>query len=329
MEELPGAPSRRRIQRPLVIAASAAATIIAAAAIIVPWAVGADDPRTSADTVEVRGDAESLQGVDQADALLGAFVVGDPYEEHSGTWRWRLPVSAPLATLPEEPDFADSRCSDAQLEWLREHALPVDGRWNFQTIRNSAVHGGAISIENIRFLGVSEEAGEPWVHFSCPSRGIGDGQPPPVWVPVDGSPAIWGESPDAGWETYPAGAPVIITLQPGETFTNNFVETGVLDADLRGPIVGDLGDGSGSVVIIEEVRVDRQPIPGFRIGWDRWAAGGVTDLQCATPDPSGAVEFGRLVMIEQSCTLGEAEALLRQAASSTRENPTGLWWGGH
>lgn len=292
------------------------ATVIAAAAIIVPWAMAANEATSSSDTLEVRDDSKTEPVV--SSPFANALLIGEDHEsvDFEPDTHWRVPVSAPLSTLPLEADMVNLRCSDAQFAWLGEHAVYIDSPLNKVTLRNSATGGGAISIENIRFAGEPVE-GEAWVQFSCPAGGIGGGDDQPVLIPVDGSPAVWGAGHFADEDEWSVGSPVTINLEPGQAYVGNFVENGGIDVDQRGPVVGELADGSGTVVLIEDLRVDRPRIPGFALGW-RWI-GAEYVFACTIPDPAGGMDdWGRPLTIAEPCTPAEGEELLRAAADAAQ-----------
>ena len=303
----------RRVElRSLVVVASAVATLVAAAAIIVPLALSLNDRSSAADTLEVRGG--SSENAPEANPYVNALNLNEGYEEINDERQtyWRLPVSVSLASFPTEVEPYAVQCTEAQLAWLEENATEVDSRENLVTLRNAATTGGSLSIENIRYAGV-EVAGEPWVMLRCPRGGIGGAGPQPVMLSVDGSASTWGTAYPESDNLWPPGSPATINIAPGEVYTNVFIETDLVHYDQRGPVVGDMSGGSETVVLIEDLRVDRPGVRGYTLGWDF----GVDDFTCWSPDPAGGEDqWGRPLQISRSCTLAEGEELLRSAAAN-------------
>ncbi len=102
---------------------------------------------------------------------------------------------------------------------------------------------------------------ECWV--AVPSRSIGDAIPQLIMLPMNGSPAVWGEAYGPVGTRQPEGSPVTLNLATGENLWLVIEREDGVGSQLQyeGRILADLADG-GTVVLADGVTYERQPIPG-------------------------------------------------------------------
>lgn len=281
----------------LVAICSGGALLIGIAAIIVPLIASSGATTTSKTSVEVRTTPSATPAVaaevDESIQVIGTIshpaLSGDPAQSNL----WRIPVDAPLATMP-----AGEQCGAEQRAWLLEHAEPASptGRFLDVQVRNAATDGGSMSIGNIHADGDLIESSQI-VTLQC--AGIGGGGSQLISLTLDGSPGVWG--PPTGWEDneQPEGSLATLNLAPGELAELSFI---IADETRRfeGRIAADLiAPETGSVVLADALVIEPTPVPGYYLSF----ANG--PLECTRPDQP-----------RTTCSLAEAEQLLREAARS-------------
>ena len=319
----PGPSAQPRIGRGTIMAAAAVgAALIATAAIVVPWAVGSLEKSSDADSLQVRSDPATGDGAVLADAAMADLpVVGAPYEfempDDYVPAHWRIPLDSPFETFPLAIGFSErgsAQCSEEQESWLREHAQVQDDWMTGVVLHNDASTGGAISLTNLRYVAEARDA-EPWIPFTCPVPAAGGPSGQGISLPVDGSPAVWGED-GYGEPVEVPGSPVTINLEPGEILYSYLSETGGSAVDRIGDVIADLADGSGSVIVFENLRADRERVVGFEIGY--LPDDPENRLRCAMTDEAGPPpNFWIAYDHFTPCTPDEAADLLRAAAAAS------------
>lgn len=288
------------------------AATVGVASVVIPWAADLATQSSSSDSVEVVAE-QPTEAPPTTDPLAGAVVLGDVMPEWETTLPtsklidWVIPASAPMTSFPQElgvDEWGYNRCSDEQYAWLEQFASP----WYYNptldvSLRNNADVGGAVSLTNVRFDG-EETHSEPLVRFECPTGGRGDGPTQLIILDMTSGNAVWGPHygmGDGGAE----GSPVTINVAPGEATELVFTRSD-LQRSYSGRIIADVaGENSDTFIIADDVSFERNPVPGYFIGYGNQAyEDGL--LRCATLNQSEAVP----------CGLDDAAALLASLADS-------------
>lgn len=313
-------PKPRKLLKAVGIGAAIVLPLITAVGIVVPAIAKLGERASSLETLSVETAVDPY-----ADAeVIGAAEVQSAFSKDSRS-DWEIPVSAPIASFPldntpnEFGEFID--CSEAQLEWLEEHAKlgPGTGSAAFNlTLRNTSTTGASLPLGNIRFIGEEVESG-PTVRFQCPTGGRGDtGGNQPLLIKVTGEESLYGEALNASGEgVMPEGSPVTLNLAPGEVSVVTLTRDASVDTQRRyeGRFIADLVDGSGeTVVLAEEVTFKRAAVEGFYIGFP---SGQMTaDFVCLSPTVYGEID-SRGFPRPAPCTLSQAAEILREAEASS------------
>ena len=173
-------------------------------------------------------------------------------------------------------------------------------------------------IGNIRFVGEEIET-VPLVSFQCPVGGRGSaGGQQPLLIRVTGEEALYGEAVGVeGEDVQPVGSPVTLNLAPGEVSVITLTRDDSVDTQRRyeGRFVADIVDGSGeSLILAEDVAFRRAPVSGYYVGYESGARSNI--FECASPTFSTEFSSYDATPLARACTLGEAAAVLREAAAS-------------
>lgn len=235
-------------------------------------------------------------------------VVG--YVDHSIKWSdetvWQVPVDAPIETFPfdSQPvisDF-DSGCTDVQVQWLTEHAVPQqffawgDAGNALHLEINNDVYDSTVTLTDIRFDG-EEVPSVPMIQFACPFNSIGEAFNQVPQIGVDGKPAVWG--PDFGMgmpggmiaEEMAEGTPLNFGLSPVQTGHLTLLRSKEVDSSKQyaGNIVAAVDGSSAQTVVIGEDAVFwRAPESGYWFGYGPRSYGAI---QCHSGKgiPEGAL----------------------------------------
>ena len=271
-------------------------------------------------------------------------TIGDTYDPFKNTGpesdpvSWRIPITASIEDFPIQIEPSpgaefESGCNEAELNWLRENAIPAghpmdngDPARTFNiAIRNEATSGGSLSLRNIRFEGSETHAAPPTIFFQCPILGNGALGSQELLINVTGEPAVYGEVLDFsanGKPQFPEGTPVTLNLEPGENLAIILTRDDAVDTQKQyeGRFLADVVGTDETVILADNVEFTRAVLPGYFIGFNG-GAGRTTDFVCRDGEKWGSMsvhEYWKahprdLQDTYEPCTIKEAADLMRRA----------------
>ncbi|MDQ0615314.1 hypothetical protein QF046_002955 [Microbacterium sp. W4I4] len=315
--------TRRSRRRLLTIVISIAAPLIGVLSFVIPLLASQGERESAADTLEIVKAAPVEVGQAGDNTALSMQVIGEQEQFSKAELaeiiglgmitNWLIPVSAPIETFPVNDEL---QCDGPVLEWLLSHATVTDiqdrlfSGFTPAMLRNNSTSIAALSLGNVRFDGEPKTA-EPAVRFTClPQQTGGPVAFQPIQIRPNGEPGVMGPNPFGVEmpEQQPVGMLAVLNIAAGESLFVTF-EAVDFDAEFayEGRVLADVMDESGSsVILVDQLRIERPAIPGFVVTLDVQAR----SFACGRYDPAEEFPFP----LYSECTPQEASSLLAEAA---------------
>lgn len=277
-EEGPG--RRRRTKAIVWTTAGILATAIGAASIAIPMIADAQRRSTSTDTLVVDPTTEPEAAALATSAPLAAAAVDPgldfteqdtiPVDDGAGAdMTFWVPVDAPWATFPDDGWQQEGTangygCSQAQYEWLVDHAVSKPTMGGLYDFVNSATDGGALSIRSIRAEGEFVPQTPARIQVSCEGPGYGEGND---YTVIDVALGADAPATVTASSVLPVGSLFARDLAPGEMGTI-VLQISTLDPqqDFEGRIVADVVAGTEESTVVIEEGVLWRSAPAVRSG---------------------------------------------------------------